>query len=191
MRCPTLLSDSETSMRAGMWGHWRTCSWGCSLQEGRETSTVHIEYCSWNSVRHQVHGAVVSGETFKWGPKHTGARWHSKKLYNKHEGVKGETRSSSVPPSVKSLNVSLLFGYFTTLDREPLSLVPFVGTQNGCYRTAITEGSRDQAKAKDQTHGKWRDVVLFFTSSSSSSLPCLGGLDELQCQVVAEPVLFL
>lgn len=47
-----------------------------------------------------------------------------------------------------------LFGYFTTLQEEPVSLEPFVGMQNGCYRMATTEGSRDQAKAKDQTRRK-------------------------------------
>lgn len=34
-------------------------------------------------------------------------------------------------------------------------------------------------------------VQMFFSTSLSSSILCLGRLNELQCQVVAEPILFL
>lgn len=72
MRCPTLLNYSEISMRT--WGHWKLFnlrlfkSCDCSLPGGRETSTVHMEYCSWNSMRHRVHAR--RGRGLWWEAKH-------------------------------------------------------------------------------------------------------------------------
>ncbi len=193
-RCPKLLSYSEISTRAGMWGHWKhelavirkLC---LQLTRGRETSTVHTEYCSWDSMRHQVcRGAWWEAEHLK-GPKTYKGPLALKKLYNKRKGVTSPPELHSqlfkvwTFPFVWMLYNTARGADFVSVIHRDAKLV----LQNGQHRG---ESGPSESKGSNTREVKRCSIPLHLPSSSSS-LACLRGLDELQRQIVAEPILFL